>query len=461
MFSTSIIYDRKKVASGDRPGTLEVRITYQRRSYYISTDLRVCEKHWAGAVVARPDADALNNRLRIIIARVNEKANEYIERRQPIDVQAIKEYVYGGTSIGGKHDRMLSWVKEQLPALNVSAGTRRHYELLVERLEKYGKLRSWSDLTVDGIYAWDAWLRSNIKAQVKKGTPERACCDGTINNYHKCLKAMLGRAKEFGIIDISPYERLRGKFRSSDDDNMEYLTEEQMRKILSIHPERGTALEAARDLFVFQMLTGMAFSDAQEFDITQYREVEGSRDTIAGQSTKKSDGGGSRDTIAGQLTKESDSGSLCDTIAGQLTKEGDGEGSRDKITGQKTKKKTEKKKQWVYVGERKKTGVQYVSVLLPPVVEVLERHGWKVPQMSNQKYNYTLKTLGAAIGIPRLHSHLARHTFATYMLSRGVKVQNVMRMMGHRRIEQTLKYAKILTKDVQEEYERVANDFNF
>ena len=94
-------------------------------------------------------------------------------------------------------------------------------------------------------------------------------------------------------------------------------------------------------------------------------------------------------------------------------------------------------------------------------MEVLERHGWKVPQMSNQKYNYTLKTLGAAIGIPRLHSHLARHTFATYMLSRGAKVQNVMRMMGHRRIEQTLKYAKILTKDVQEEYERVADDFNF
>lgn len=434
MFSTSIIYDRKKVASGDRPGTLEVRITYQRRSYYISTDIRVCAKHWAGAIVGRPDADALNNRLRIIVARVNEKANEFIEKRMPIDVQAIKEYVYGGTKIGGKHDRMLSWIKEQLPALNVSAGTRRHYELLLERLKEYGKLKSWSDLTVDGIYTWDAWLRSNIKAQVKKGTPERAGCDGTINNYHKCLKAMLNRAKEFGIIDISPYDRLRGKFRSDEDDNMEYLTEEQMRKILAIHPERGTALEAARDLFVFQMLTGMAFSDAQDFDIGQYRELEisTSRNKIAGQQAKESDGECSRDTIAGQLTKE---------IGGSS--------------------KSNDKKQWVYVGERKKTGVAYVSVLLPPVVEVLERHGWKVPQMSNQKYNYVLKTFGSAIGVPGLHSHLARHTFATYMLSRGVKVQNVMRMMGHRRIEQTLKYAKILTKDVQEEYERVADDFNF
>jgi hypothetical protein len=260
---------------------------------------------------------------------------------------------------------------------------------------------------------------------------------------------MLNRAKDCGIIDISPYDRLKGKFKKGEDDNMEYLTEEQMRMIVAVHPARGTQLEAARDLFVFQMFTGMAFADAQEFDITQYREVacSGSRDTIAGQLTKEGVSAGSRDCIAGQLTKESDSEGSRDTIAGQWTKEGD-------------KSSESGKKQWIYVGERKKTGVAYVSVLLPPVVDVLERHGWKVPKMSNQKYNYTLKTLGAAIGIPRLHSHLARHTFATYMLSRGTKVQNVMRMMGHRRIEQTLKYAKILTKDVQEEYERVANDFN-
>lgn len=425
MFSTSIIYDRKKVASGDRPGTLEVRITYQRRSYYISTDIRVCAKHWAGAVVNRPDADALNNRLRIIVARVNEKANEYIEQRKPIDVKVIKEFIYDGTKIETKQDRLLTWIGEQVPQLNVTEGTRKHYDIMLKRLKSFGRLKSWSDLTVDNIYAWDAWLHKLDNVQ----KPSNTIGEKAVYSYHKCLKAMLNRAKDCGIIDVSPYDRLKGRFKKGEDDNMEYLTEEQMRMIVAVHPARGTQLEAARDLFIFQMFTGMAFADAQEFDIGQYREVACS---------------GSRDTIAGQLTKE-----------------GDGEGARDEIAGQQTKKKIEKMKQWVYVGERKKTGVQYVSVLLPPVVDVLERHGWKVPQMSNQKYNYTLKTLGAAIGIPRLHSHLARHTFATYMLSRGVKVQNVMRMMGHRRIEQTLKYAKILTKDVQEEYERVADDFNF
>ena len=439
MISTAIIYDRKKQASVEKEGPLEVRITYARKSYYINTGIRVCAKHWAGAVVNRPDADALNNRLRIIIARVNEKANEYIEQRKPIDVKVIKEFIYDGTKIGAKQDRLLVWIEEQVPTLNVTEGTRRHYELMLDRLKSFGRLKSWSDLTVDNIYAWDAWLHNLVNVNAKQpssdnaGKPHCTISEKAVYNYHKCLKAMLNRAKDCGIIDVSPYDRLKGRFKKGEDDNMEYLTEEQMRMIVAVHPARGTQLEAARDLFVFQLFTGMAFSDAQEFDIGQYREVEcsGSRDTIAEQLTKEGDGEGSRDCIAEQWTKKGD------------------------------KSNESRRKQWVYVGERKKTGVQYVSVLLPPVVEVLERHGWKVPRMSNNKYNYTLKTLGAAIGIPRLHSHLARHTFATYMLSRGVKVQNVMRMMGHRRIEQTLKYAKILTKDVQEEYERVANDFNF
>lgn len=439
MISTAIIYDRKKQASGEKEGPLEVRITYARKSYYINTGIRVCAKHWAGAVVNRPDADALNNRLRIIVARVNEKANEYIEQRKPIDVKVIKEYIYDGCKVGSQQDRLLTWIEEQVSTLNVTEGTRRHYELMLERLKSFGRLKSWSDLTVDNIYAWDAWLHGLINVNAKQpssdnaGEPHCTISEKAVYNYHKCLKAMLNRAKDCGIIDISPYDRLKGRFKKGEDDNMEYLTEEQMRMIMTVHPARGTQLEAARDLFVFQMFTGMAFADAQEFDITQYREVacSDSRDTIAGQLTKRGDGEGSRDCIAGQWTKEGD------------------------------KSSESRRKQWVYVGERRKTGVQYVSVLLPPVVDVLERHGWKVPQMSNQKYNYTLKTLGAAIGIPRLHSHLARHTFATYMLSRGAKVQNVMRMMGHRRIEQTLKYAKILTKDVQEEYERVADDFDF
>ena len=385
MFSTSIIYDRKKQAEGDREGTLEVRIGINRKYYYFSTGIRVMRKHWAGAVVKRPDADALNNRLGIIVRRVNEKVNEFIDAQQPIDIEAIRSYIYTGSSVNVEKNDLMAWIEKEIPLLNVSNGTRKHYWLLLDRLKAFGKLKTLTDLTVENIYEWDAWLHqmANVNSKDDQGT----LSNGTIHNYHKHLKAMLNRAVTFGIIQASPYARLVGKFRSGEDESVEYLTEEEMQLILDTHPVPGTQMETVRDLFVIQMFTGLAYSDVQALDIRNYH------------------------------------------------KEGDA---------------------WVSNGKRIKTGVPFVSQLLPPVVEVLERHGWQVPQIPNQKYNAQLKTFGNVIGIGGLHSHLARHTFATYMLSNDVKLQNVMRMMGHKKIQQTLRYAKVIAKDVQDDYGMIA-----
>ena len=108
------------------------------------------------------------------------------------------------------------------------------------------------------------------------------------------------------------------------------------------------------------------------------------------------------------------------------------------------------------MGQRIKTGVPYVSQLLPPVVEVLKKHGWRVPRMSNQRYNQLLKAIGMVIGIPKLHSHMGRHTFATWMLSEGAKIENVSRMLGHTNIVQTQRYAQVLAEDVRSEFDKVA-----
>jgi integrase len=112
---------------------------------------------------------------------------------------------------------------------------------------------------------------------------------------------------------------------------------------------------------------------------------------------------------------------------------------------------------WVNVGERIKTGVAYVSQLLPPVVEILERYGWQTPKINNTQYNACLKVIQQALGFTsKLHSHLARHTFATWMLANGVPLEHVSKMVGHSNIRQTQRYAKVLAKSVHEDFEMVA-----
>lgn len=112
---------------------------------------------------------------------------------------------------------------------------------------------------------------------------------------------------------------------------------------------------------------------------------------------------------------------------------------------------------WVNVGERIKTGVPYVSHLLPPVVKVLEKYEWHVPQMYNSDYNFYLKMVGEACGIGRpLHSHMARHTFATWMLRNQVPIEHVSKMLGHTNITQTQRYAKIVAEDIHNDFKRIA-----
>ena len=108
---------------------------------------------------------------------------------------------------------------------------------------------------------------------------------------------------------------------------------------------------------------------------------------------------------------------------------------------------------WVNTGNRIKTGVPYVSQLMPQAVEVLERYGMQTPKVNNVQYNASLKIIQQALGIrTRLHSHLGRHTFGTRMQALGAKLENVQRMMGHKDIRMTQRYAKVLAESVRDDF---------
>jgi site-specific recombinase XerD len=79
--------------------------------------------------------------------------------------------------------------------------------------------------------------------------------------------------------------------------------------------------------------------------------------------------------------------------------------------------------------------------------------------MENSQYNAMLKLVAAECRLKRrLYSHLARHTFATYMLSHGSRLQNVSRMLGHTNTRQTQRYAATLDADVQKDFDTVAKE---
>jgi site-specific recombinase XerD len=59
---------------------------------------------------------------------------------------------------------------------------------------------------------------------------------------------------------------------------------------------------------------------------------------------------------------------------------------------------------------------------------------------------------GAAAGLPHIHPHQLRHTPATQAINRGMSLEAIAAMPGHRSLDMTLRYAKIASRTVADEY---------
>ena len=398
MIRISLVYDHHKRTPKGEEGPVEVRVTVNRKPYYINTGVRVRKDRLVGNCIRDDDqsndADLLNERLTTIVGLVEKEVNRCLEQRMPINVADIRDRVWdiaADKKDDGDEPTLIKWIKDYVATADMAKNTRLHYLTVTRRLMEYGKIQRWEHLTVDNIYAWDVWLRHQevplTKNQKAAGLEPQLISSDSVYNYHKYLKSAINKAMKFRILAVNPYDQLKGVFKRSRRDVVDYLTEDQMKKVMELTPVPGSQAAMALDLFIFQMFTGLSYSDTQIFDISQYRQIDG---------------------------------------------------------------------KWLHVGQRVKTGVPYVSQLLPPVVEMLERNGWQVPKMNNQRYNQMLKAIGMVIGIENLHSHMGRHTFATYMLSNGAKIENVSRMLGHTNITQTQRYAKVLAKDVHDDFDKIA-----
>lgn len=393
MITTKLIFDRRGLVKQKKKGIVEVRVTIDRKSMYISTGVQVYNKEWsAGRIVNRPDADVLNERLAIIYEKVCKSVNDSVKQGVKPNAESVKRAVWEIVESSSDDPTFIDWLEKQIPLLGVSEGTEKHYRPLVERLTEFGKMKKWQDVTVENICNFDAWLHTITKplsdARRKAGVKPEKLSDSGIYNYHKCLKALLNRALSFDKIDSNPYDKLKGKFKRGESEKVEYLTDEEMHKFEAIILPTGSELDVAHDLFIFQMYTGLSYTDMQAFDANNYKW--------------------------------------------------DGHA-------------------WRNVGERIKTGVAYVSQLLQPAVMVLEKYGWEIPKMNNADYNHNLKALQTMAGIKtRLHSHLARHTFATWMLRNGASIENVSKMLGHTNITQTQRYAKVQAQAVYDDFNKIA-----
>ncbi len=63
-----------------------------------------------------------------------------------------------------------------------------------------------------------------------------------------------------------------------------------------------------------------------------------------------------------------------------------------------------------------------------------------------------LNRVARAAGLGHIHPHQLRHTLATQAINRGMSLEAIAAMLGHRSMDMTLRYAKIANRTVADEY---------
>ena len=111
--------------------------------------------------------------------------------------------------------------------------------------------------------------------------------------------------------------------------------------------------------------------------------------------------------------------------------------------------------QWI-MGKREKTDMDYFIPMMEIPKKILEKYknetfkdGKLLPVKVSLTVNRHLKEISEICGISKhLTFHLSRHTFATLTMSKGVSLESVSKMLGHKNIQTTQIYAKMTTEKV-------------
>lgn len=365
----SIIHNRLKRATSKHEVSVELCFCAKRQRKYFSTGVKVTTTQWSDAskmVIKRKDADELNEIIQAYRARANEIISKMV-KEGCCNLNVVISQMNGedeGTSF-------IEYCERRRNERKVCEHTKKRYDVFIKFLKTWGKIKSFQDCNVSKVRAMDEYLHRQDKAQC------------TIYDYHKYLKLFINDAMIDGLIEQNPYKFLPFHISKGEKQYVDCITEEQFAAIKKLKLSTPHILHA-RDLFLFQCYTGLAYSDLASFNYDNCEEING---------------------------------------------------------------------KMFYHAKRTKTDTDFVFQLLKPALELLQKYDFCLPKISNQKYNDYLKVIGEIIGVPKLHTHAGRGTAATLFLSKGMPINIVSKVLGHKNLRQTMRYARTLNKDVQSAFD--------
>ncbi|MEX1092138.1 MAG: tyrosine-type recombinase/integrase [Acidimicrobiia bacterium] len=130
-----------------------------------------------------------------------------------------------------------------------------------------------------------------------------------------------------------------------------------------------------------------------------------------------------------------------------------------------------KGRHWLRVPLGKLHNDRYIP-LHPGLVELLESHQasrdddidrliiWNGGPLDRHQITRILKRIAKTAGIGHVHPHQLRHTLATQAINRGMSLEAIAAMLGHKTLRMTLVYARVADQTVADAYDKVSDQID-
>lgn len=282
----SVLFDRKKKADKVKTGKgkieLYIRLNRECRKYL--TIGECTPKEWKMGLFSNEAIEQqANYELKLVkfvnsgVAQTLDNLNRFLsigqEKKQTdvVSVMPEKPKKQRGRPKKKEKESFLDFMRDEIINERIKESTRKQKLVAYDALERWGKIKTFADLTPAKLKEWDSWLRAD-------GTRS----DPSIYGYHKRLKPYVRLAYEKGIIEKDPYTMCH--FPRGRNKERRPLTEQELKKLRDAElPEKEARV---RDLFIFAAYTGLAFCDVMDFKFKTMAEQSGDMWFIDGSRLK-------------------------------------------------------------------------------------------------------------------------------------------------------------------------------
>lgn len=398
-----MIFFTRKSRSNPKDFLIYVRITINGKRSEISLKRIIPIKDWDSTKSRgrgnSQEVKILNSYLDEVYNRILECHKEIIAEDKFISSEAIKAR-YLGEDDNSKTLRELIAYHHGNMAFVLKRGTMKNYYTTEKYLYKFLlKKRRLKDIYLKQLnYEFVTDFEYYLRNYRNSKNQHMLSNNGVMKHLER-FKKMINLAVKLEWMHKNPFHQFQLKYQKFD---RAYLTERELQLLEDIE-FTNERLQRVKDCFVFSCYTGLSYVDVKE--LTEDNIVKG--------------------------------------IDGRY---------------------------WIYT-KREKTDERVKVPLLPKALKIIEKYrvfkkadcsGGLLPMSSNQKTNKYLKEIAEMCNIHKnVTFHVARHTFATtVMLSNGVPIETVSKLLGHSKLTTTQLYARVLDTKISEDISNLMNRFS-